>query len=615
MCGINGIFAYSRAAPPVREAELVASRDHMRRRGPDGDGKWIDDERRVGLGHRRLAIIDLSPTGAQPMPSRDGALMLTYNGEIYNYRALRAELAAEGAVFASESDSEVLLQLYERRGADMLRGVRGMYAFAIWDARKRQLFLARDPLGIKPLYYADDGATFRFASQVKAIVAGGAVRPEIEPAGAAGFYLWGSVPEPWTIYRGVHALPAGCTLTVTREGAEAPRRFHSVAETYREAEANAAETSDAAIATALADSVKHHLVADVPVGCFLSAGIDSGALLGLMRDAGASDVQAVTLGFEEFRGGANDETVLAAHVAKHYGATHHVRMVGEREFADDLPQILAAMDQPTIDGINSWFVSKAAHEMGLKVMMSGLGGDELFGGYPSFRDLPSWTGKLGMVRHVRPLGALARAVVQQVGPARLGMHPKTAGMLEYGGSYAGSYLLRRGLFMPWELGELLDREMLRAGLARLGEDFGVARALDPEPETAFGKVATLETALYMRNQLLRDTDWASMAHSLEVRVPLVDPVLLASVAPAMVARGAVGKGVLAAAPSKPLPDVVTNRRKTGFYTPVDQWIERQIGPAAPTGRTTASRDWARALIERGGWDASAPEPVARRAHA
>jgi asparagine synthase (glutamine-hydrolysing) len=218
-----------------------------------------------------------------------------------------------------------------------------------------------------------------------------------------------------------------------------------------------------------------------------------------------------------------------------------------------------------------------------------------------------------MARHVRPLGALARAVVQQVGPARLGMHPKTAGMLEYGGSYAGSYLLRRGLFMPWELGDLLDREMLREGLARLGEDFGVARALDPEPETAFGKVATLETALYMRNQLLRDTDWASMAHSLEVRVPLVDPVLLASVAPAMVARGAVGKGVLAAAPTKPLPDAVTNRRKTGFYTPVDQWIVRQIGPAA--GRTTASRDWARTLIERGDWNASAPEPVARRAHA
>lgn len=602
MCGINGIFAWSQAAPPVSEAELTASRDRMRRRGPDGHGAWFDAERRIGLGHRRLAIIDLSPTGAQPMPNRDGSLMLTYNGEIYNYKALKAELIAEGAVFASESDSEVLLQLYERRGEDMLRGVRGMYAFAIWDAKRHQLFVARDPLGIKPLYYADHGGTFRFASQVKALVAGGVVASEIEPAAAAGFHLWGSVPEPWTIYRGVHALPAGCTLTVTRDGARPLRRFHSVAETYRDAERHADASTDAAIAAALADSVAHHLVSDVPVGCFLSAGIDSGAMLGLMRDAGAVRTRTVTLGFEEFRGQANDETILAAEVARHYGAEHHIRMIGEREFADDLPDILDAMDQPTIDGINSWFVSKAAHEIGLKVVISGLGGDELFGGYPSFRDLPNWTGKLGFARHARPLGALARAVLHNVGPQRLGMHPKTAGMLEYGGSYAGSYLLRRGLFMPWELDGMLDRGVLREGLARLGAGFGVDFALDPEPQTAFAKVATLETALYMRNQLLRDTDWASMAHSLEVRVPLVDPVLLARIAPAMVARGAVGKGVLAAAPSQPLPDEVTNRRKTGFYTPVDQWIANQLGERQSN---SASRDWARHMFGRFGAETAA----------
>ena len=612
MCGINGIFAYSRAAPPVSETELIASRDQMRRRGPDGAGAWIDDERRVGLGHRRLAIIDLSPTGAQPKPNHDGSLMLTFNGEIYNYKALRTELIAEGAVFTSESDSEVLLQLYERRGEDMLRDVRGMYAFAIWDKRGQKLFLARDPLGIKPLYYADDGATLRFASQVKALIAGGAVPAEIEPAAAAGFYLWGSVPEPWTIYRGVHALPAGCTMTVTRDGSASLRRLHSVAETYHTAERSAHDMSDAQIAAALADSVAHHLVADVPVGCFLSAGIDSGAMLGLMRDAGARETQAVTLGFEEFRGQANDETILAAQVAKHYGARHHVRMVGEREFADDLPDILDAMDQPTIDGINSWFVSKAAHEIGLKVVISGLGGDELFGGYPSFRDLPSWTGKLGFTRNVRPLGALARAILHGVGPQRLGIHPKTAGMLEYGGSYTGSYLLRRGLFMPWELDAILDRGVLREGLARLGEGYGTHRALDPEPETAFGKVATLETSLYMRNQLLRDTDWASMAHSLEVRVPLVDPVLLATVAPAMVARGAVGKGVLAAAPSQPLPDEVTNRRKTGFYTPVDQWIAHQLDDLpGRTRQTSASRNWAEHMFARFG----AAPPAARSAEA
>ncbi|MEZ0242749.1 MAG: asparagine synthetase B, partial [Sphingomonas sp.] len=422
-----------------------------------------------------------------------------------------------------------------------------------------------------------------------ALVAGGAVKGGIEPAALTGFYLWGSVPEPWTIREGVFALPAGTTMTVDAKGAGEPKRYHSVPGLYRAAEHEARAASEAEIAAALADSVAHHLVSDVPIGCFLSAGIDSGALLGLMRDAGANNVQTVTLGFEEFAGRHDDEGDLAAQVAQQYGMPHQVRRVSEAEFRDDLPRILHAMDQPTIDGVNSWFVSKAAKEIGCKGAVSGLGGDELFGGYPSFRDLPSWTAKFAMAR---PFGKVARTVLSGIGAERFGINPKAAGMLEYGGSYAGAYLLRRGLFMPWELPELMDRDVLRIGLERLGPNFGVP---DPEPVTSFGKVATLETSLYMRNQLLRDTDWASMAHSLEVRVPLVDATLLEVTARAMTAPGAVmGKGPLARAPKLPLPDAITSRAKTGFSTPVGSWVDSMIaGTRAPALVNSARAPWAR----------------------
>jgi asparagine synthase (glutamine-hydrolysing) len=311
-----------------------------------------------------------------------------------------------------------------------------------------------------------------------------------------------------------------------------------------------------------------------------------------MRDAGATDVQTITLGFREFHGRADDEVGLAAQVARHYEMPHSTRTVSEAEFREDLPKILHAMDQPSIDGINTWFVSKAARELGLKVAVSGLGGDELFGGYPSFRDLPAWT---RWFAYSRPFGIPVRALLSRVGPTWLGLNPKAAGMLEYGGSWTGAYLLRRGIFMPWELPALMNRDVLRQGLERLGPGFGSERAFEGETATPFGKVATLETTLYMRNQLLRDTDWASMAHSLEVRVPLVDSTLLAAIAPAMAGMGVgLGKAQLARAPRKPLPEAVTNRPKTGFATPIGDWVTATMsGNGAADAAASPKAPWAR----------------------
>ncbi len=598
MCGINGVHAYHYAANPVDRAEVLRTRDHMMKRGPDGAGAWFSEDGRVGLGHRRLSIVDLSDAGAQPMASADGRLVVTFNGEIYNYPELRTSLEAQGCVFRSQSDTEVLLHLYRRKGVDMARDLRGMFAFALWDDEERRLFLARDPYGIKPLYYADDGWTFRFASQVKALLAGGALSREPDPAGHVGFFLLGSAPEPFTVWRDIRAVPAGSMLIVDEAGAAAPLRYHAIAAAYGGRAGPAREDRDVAQETraALADSVRAHLMADVPVGAFLSAGVDSGALVGLMRDAGAADIQTITIGFDEFVGTANDETTLAREVAERYGTRHTTRIVTQKEFEADLPLIVEAMDQPTIDGVNTWFVSKAARELGLKVAISGLGGDELLGGYPSFRDVPRWVRLFAGPARIPLLGRAARIALSDLA-IRLDVNPKAAGLLELGGTWAGCWLLKRGLFLPWELQQALDPQTVRDGLRRLAPLKLIGDVLRPPPRSAFARVATLESALYMRNQLLRDTDWASMAHSLEVRTPLVDSALLSRLAPYQGRFGAQrGKHVLADAPTRPLPASVANRAKTGFTTPVDRWMRAAVAQRhAGVGASAApwARDWSK----------------------
>jgi asparagine synthase (glutamine-hydrolysing) len=579
--------------------------DHMRRRGPDGGGVWIAADGRTGFAHRRLAIIDLSDNGLQPMQSEDGQCVISFNGEIYNYKELRRSLRTVGYRFRTETDTEVLLQLYAHRGIEMVSELRGMFAFALWDARKRWLVLARDPYGIKPLYYNDDGQTCRFASQVKALLATGAVKTDIDPAGQVGFYLFGSVPEPFTTVRAIRSVPSGTTLIIDGNGVAAPRSYYSIAQTYCAAEQQnqpAAELQSA-VRAALVDSVRSHLVADVPVGAFLSSGVDSGALVGLMRDAGAQSIETVTVGFDEFHGSQQDETLLATKVARQYGARHTRRIVTRAEFEADLPLIMAAMDQPSIDGINTWFVAKSARELGLKVALSGLGGDELLGGYPSFRNLPRLVRLMALPSRLPLPHAQLRAVVGRFSgtASRLGIHPKAVGLLEYGGSYAGAYLLQRGLYMPWELDAVLDPDLAARGLETLLPLAMIDAQLKPRPRTPFGRVATLESSLYLRNQLLRDTDWASMAHSLEVRVPLVDSVLLPLLAPLMVAVDmGVGKRLMAGAPSRPLPATVTDRAKTGFTTPVATWMRAQVqgGSAAASVRRLPAEPWAR------GWSRS-----------
>lgn len=601
MCGIAGEFSYRDQAKALNLEALLRVREAMYRRGPDGAGLWFDHEHGIGLAHRRLSIIDLATRSDQPLRNADSSAALVFNGEIYNYRALRAELLAQGVALRTQGDSEVVLELLAREGISALRKLRGMYALGFYQKRDRSLILARDPYGIKPLYFSDQQGKVVFASSVNALACHGELSTQRDPAAEVGFLLYGSVPEPLTSLTAVRALAPGTAL-VFRSG-DAPR-LHTSQALSSAFLAPRQALSVEQIQAELAESVRLHLEADVPVGLFLSAGVDSGAILGLMRQASSAEIPSLTIRFHEFSTRAEDEGVLAQTVATHYGAQHHPHWVDAAEFESDLPDFLARMDQPSIDGMNSWMVSKAMRAQGVKVALSGLGGDELFGGYSSFRDLPRWRRQFAALSRFPGSAALGRWLAPMA--RTLGLHPKAPGLLEFAGTLLGRYLLRRGLFLPTELPQFIAKDRLAEGSLRLSEHCAAHWAVAEQIADDFGQIAYLEASRYMRNQLLRDTDWASMAHSVEVRVPLVDFTLCQRLMPSreQFQMGA-GKRLLGSAPKKALPEQIINRPKTGFTTPVTTWqqsTEALQGWRRYPSLARASTPWARryaiALLER-----------------
>jgi asparagine synthase (glutamine-hydrolysing) len=586
MCGIVGILALGSGRPPVDRAELIAIREAMAHRGPDGAGLWLAADGRVGLAHRRLAIIDTTASANQPMVSANGRFAIVFNGEMTHYKALRRELIQQGHTFRTQSDTEVLLALYERHGPAMVHRLHGMFTFAIWDCVRRRLFAVRGPFGILPFYYAYTDGVLRFASQVKALRRSMAVPADPDPAGLAGFLLLGYVPEPHTCFAHIHALPAGSALTFDEHGLEI-RPYRDIADSFR---TPAPDLKDEArhelLREAVAGAVDQSLVADVPVGLFLSGGVDSTMIAALATRSGAR-LTSVTVGFPEFRGRPQDETAAAAAAARRFGTRHVTRWVDAAEFSAEHDRLLAAMDQPSIDGANTYFAAKAAAEAGLKVVLSGVGGDELFGSYPSFSGIPRLVATLGGLPGVKPVGRAFRLV-----SAPLLRHldrPKWAGLLEYGTRVEDAYLLRRGLFMPWELPDLLGAEVARIGWRSLDPLLRMERSAAGLP-TPHARIAVLELTWYMRNQLLRDTDWAGLAHGVEVRPPLLYLPLLDKLGPLIASRRPPDKHELVASVSSIAP-AIAERQKIGFIVPWREWILRGKSVGLP------SRIWARHVLD------------------
>jgi asparagine synthase (glutamine-hydrolysing) len=551
--------------------------DLQRHRGPDGAGLWSSNDKRIVLGHRRLAIIDVGAGGYQPMSDSTGRWVISFNGEIYNYRALRVELERLGCVFRTNCDTEVLINAVAQWGEEALRKLRGMYAFALWDGLQQELWLGRDPYGIKPLYVSESQGTLWFASQARPLATSAPVDTRRDAAALTGFYLWGHVPEPFSWWAGISMFPAGYVQRIRAGRAlAAPKPVVRVQDSYVTQRAEPLAPGE--LRQLMLDSVREHMVSDVPVGIFLSAGIDSNVIAALAAELG-TQLRTVTLAFDEYIGTPDDEAPLADAAAKNLRSDHVTVRIRRGEFEELVDEFLKCMDQPTIDGLNTYLVSRGAAMQGLKVALSGLGGDELFGGYPSFRQIPALLKWGRRVPLSNSLSGVIHVLLRSL-PVP-GTPPKAAGLLSHSRDISSAYLLRRTLYLEDELDALLDESWLNEGLERLSSIQTIAesiRALRTAGATLHAQVAALESCWYMRNQLLRDTDWSSMAHSLEVRVPFVDMSLLERLGPAIASDSPPNKQDLAACTNR-LPRPMLSRRKTGFSTPVRNWASDRTGAA------------------------------------
>ena len=574
MCGIAGVVSLADFDNRQLRKAVVRMCDAQFHRGPDDEGVFVSKAGNVALGSRRLSIIDLSPAGHQPMGNEDGSLWITYNGEVYNFLELRAELLEKGHRFRSKTDTEVVLHLYEEWGEGCVTRLRGMFAFGIWDERRQRLFLARDRLGIKPLYVAVTPGTLTFASEVRGIVASGLVPRETCREALVGFLVFGSVPSPLTTVQGVRVLPPGHTLVaeVTDSGlkiGEPARYWDLPAERSDSRRYPRALAPHRTIYTELEEAVDCHLVSDAPVGLFLSGGIDSSSLAAL---ASRRVRRLVTLNvtFEEK---AFDESPFARQVAERCGADHREIRVVADDFIEEVPQFLAALDQPSDDGLNTYFVAQAARKAGLKVILSGLGGDELFLGYSHYRRLTrlEWPGKMLL----RVPTWFHRFLFRSFSVA--GLLPganawKRLGYLRDGFD-AGIYAAVRGLFSPSEV-----RELLGAEEEDINRTLGLLSSL--REGSLISRISAIEIAHYLHDQLLRDTDVMSMAHSVEVRVPFLDHRIVEAVFPLPTWRKVshrTQKPLLVAAMGPDLPEGVASLPKRGFTFPFGPWMRQHFG--------------------------------------
>ncbi|HKQ03898.1 MAG TPA: asparagine synthase (glutamine-hydrolyzing) [Blastocatellia bacterium] len=585
MCGIAGIQLtasfFSDGGGPFKQGESKLQKVmdqmlmHVQHRGPDDRGVVIyrNPEAAISFGHTRLSIIDLSPSGHQPMCSDNQRYSLTYNGEIYNYKDIRQELNLKAETWRSHTDTEVLLRAYERWGVGCLQRLRGMFAFGIWDNQQQQLILARDLFGIKPLYYYATPEVFVFASEVRSLLAAGLTPKKLSLEGVTSYLQCGSVESPLTIVEGVRSLQPGHYLTVKLEEGRlqidevgyAPELFESALNTQVSDRWEAIDV----LRARLEESVRLHLVSDVPLAAFLSGGIDSSAIIALMSRVAQERPKTFSVVFAEEE---YDESSYAHIIAKQFRTDHHEVFLSEKDLLSTLPGALSAMDQPTIDGVNSYVISQAVKQAGITVALSGLGGDELFAGYPSFH-------RMRRLQKLKVIPQPFRKAAARMGQAVMGAsvhHRKAWDLLANDATAKSSYTISRRLFSDEEILALLGKARSQSQPRGVAASLGEVDLSDP-----LNAISRYELQGYMANTLLRDTDQMSMAHSLEVRVPFVDSVVTPFV------LGLPGKWKMDGPRPKPLlldvlggvlPEKIWRRPKMGFTLPFDRWLRSSLEP-------------------------------------
>jgi asparagine synthase (glutamine-hydrolysing) len=550
MCRIAGII--NKNADTATTRQIVKTMcTALQHGGPDDEGIF-EAESGLVFGHRRLAIIDLSNNGHQPMADVNNRAWITFNGEIYNYLDLKAELVALGAVFKSNTDTEVIIQAYLYWGVAAFARLRGIFAFALYDIQNNLTYLVRDSVGVKPLYYHINNGALSFSSEVRALKTAG-IATEDNPSWRIRFLAFGHVPEPDTTLKNVFSLPKGNMLCWDNA-----RQTFTVKSYYNNpssaiiTDINQAQST---ISNALRAAVKRQLIADAPIGIFLSGGIDSSLLTLLAAEQKHDQLKTISIFFNEK---AYDEHSFQELVTSKISGQKFSHLIKQQEFNDCLPDIVAAMDMPTTDGINSWFISKYARQDGLKAVLSGLGADELFGGYPSFK-------RISIIQAVQKLPAF---LFKGAGYVLSDRYKKISYLANP--HQLALYLAMRAIFTSAEIAKLLDCDEQQVN----NELFGINIALEKDLRSE-ELASWLESNIYMQNQLLRDTDVMSMSQGLEVRVPFLDEdfqTAVHSISPILLFNKDQPKKILIDSFENVLPEAVWKRPKMGFSFPLQQWM-------------------------------------------
>jgi asparagine synthase (glutamine-hydrolysing) len=554
MCRIAGIISNKLSVNEISEKVGIMC-NSLKHGGPDDEGIFLDEKVNLAFGHRRLSILDLSKNGHQPMADVQQKAWITFNGEIYNYLELKDELLKTGFKFYSGTDTEVILAAYLYWGISAFSKLRGMFAFALYDVGQSVTYLVRDTTGIKPLYYYVNNDELSFASEIKAFKAAG-IATQPDESWPVRFLALGNIPEPYTTLKNVYSLTKGHFLA-----------WHHQSGTYNISSYNNKSSGidyitdlNAAkkyINDCLKKAIKRQLIADAPIGVFLSGGIDS-SLVSLLANEQNQHLKTISIYFNEK---SYDESAYQNVVLNQLMGEKFTHLVQQHDFETFLPQIISSMDMPTTDGINTWFISKYAHEDGLKAVLSGVGADELFGGYPSFN-------RIKYLHYLRKIPASLFGAANYFKTDRY----RKISFLEHDHPLA-DYLLLRGLFVPDDIAQILDTDVKQVNEILFGEN-SMPNLGSYDKEHA----AWFETNLYMQNQLLRDTDVLSMSHGLEVRVPFLDEdlqQLVQRISPEIRFNKKQPKKLLIDSFDNLLPDAVWNRPKMGFTFPLQEWMSKQ----------------------------------------
>jgi asparagine synthase (glutamine-hydrolysing) len=618
MCGINGIFAFNDSFACDEEL-ATRMRDTMVHRGPDDGDTWVSPDGRLALGHRRLSIVDLSPAGRNPMPNEDGTVWITYNGEVYNHRALREELEGKGHVYRSNTDTETILHLYEEEGPRCVERLQGMFGFAIWDTRKQELFLARDRLGIKPVYFAQPAGGFVFASEIKALLEHPAISPDLDEEAFVHYLTFVCTPAPLTMFKGIHKLAPGERMTVRRDRVEREIWWSPMSPS---AAAQVADMDEGQIEERLLEllraSIKKRMMADVPFGVFLSGGVDSSTNVALMSELMDDPVRTFSVGFKEHE--QYNELEYAREISKRFGTDHHEVILDVEDLESFVPELIHHQDEPIADWVcvPLYFVAKLARDNGTIVVQVGEGSDELFHGYDHYISAARFRRRFWepFQRVPRPLrqatSRMAVGLSERVGRGEVhvqALREAADGRLPFWG---GAICYR---------GTLKDRVMANGGNGGGPNSYDVVERFWRQAERErpgadlLQKMTYLELKQRLAELLLMRVDKMTMATSVEARVPFLDHELVEfamALPPGMKVRDGVGKYVLKKAVEDVLPRHIVYRKKQGFGAPVAEWFKGDLGRRAQQEIRNSS------LAERGlldydqldrMWDAHRAGPV------